>query len=86
MHDFMLPPAGVLRTTWRAYFAVMRRTVARLAPSWREIYDGLPRLIERTRWLEQLPALLAQHGMVDIRVEPLTLHGSALVSARKPRA
>ena len=86
MHDFMLPPPGVLRATWRAYFAVMQRTVARVAPAWRAIYEGLPRLIERTGWLEELPVLLARHGLINIRVEPLTLHGSALVTADKPVA
>lgn len=84
MHDFTLPPHRVLRALWRIYFVVMQQTVARLVPSWREIYDGLPKLIERTRWLEELPALLRAHGFVDVQVEYLTLFGSALVRARKP--
>ncbi len=46
MHDFCLPPNRVLRAIWRLYFRVMQRTVARLMPSWRPIYVGLPKLIE----------------------------------------
>ncbi|HZQ61473.1 MAG TPA: class I SAM-dependent methyltransferase [Casimicrobiaceae bacterium] len=83
MHDFTLPPAAALRGVWRAYFALMQQTVARIVPAWREIYYGLPRLIESTRWLEELPPLLRPHGFEDVRVEYFTLYGSALVSARK---
>lgn len=84
MHDFMFPPPGPLRSTWRAYFAVMRHTVARWYPAWQEIYDGLPKLIESSRWLDELPELLRRAGFEHVRVEPFTLHGSALVSARAP--
>lgn len=81
MHDFCLPPNRMWRRAWRLYFAVMQRTVARWMPEWRPIYHGLPRLIERTRWLEQLPLILREQGFRDIRVQYLTLGGSAVVSA-----
>jgi demethylmenaquinone methyltransferase/2-methoxy-6-polyprenyl-1,4-benzoquinol methylase len=84
MHDFTLPPGRTLRAVWRGYFALMQRTVARMLPAWREIYFGLPRLIERTTWQDDLPRLLAAQGFVDIRLEYLTLYGSAIVAARKP--
>ncbi|MDQ6619686.1 MAG: class I SAM-dependent methyltransferase [Pseudomonadota bacterium] len=84
MHDFTLPPVAFLRGVWRAYFFVMQQTVARALPSWREIYHGLPRLIESTRWVSELPPLLRERGFRDISVEYLTLYGSALVRARYP--
>jgi demethylmenaquinone methyltransferase/2-methoxy-6-polyprenyl-1,4-benzoquinol methylase len=84
MHDFTLPPGRVLRSIWRGYFLLMQHTVARVVPTWREIYHGLPRLIEETRWLDELPALLREQGFANVRVEYLTLCGSALVTARKP--
>lgn len=84
MHDFTLPPVAFLRAVWRAYFAVMQQTVARKWPSWREIYYGLPRLIESTPWLTELPPLLRARGFEHVRVDYLTLYGSALVSARVP--
>jgi len=83
MHDFTLPPVAFLRGVWRAYFAIMQRTVARAMPAWQEIYYGLPRLIESTCWLEELPPLLRTHAFEHVRVEYFTLYGSALVSARK---
>lgn len=85
MHDFTLPPNPVLRAIWRGYFRIMQQTVARALPSWREIYFGLPRLIEATRWITEWPQLLHAQGFEDVRVEYLTLYGSALVTARKPR-
>ena len=84
MHDFTLPPVAPLRAVWDAYFAVMQQTVARAWPAWREIYYGLPRLIESTQWLTELPAVLRARGFADVRTEYLTLYGSALVTARLP--
>jgi demethylmenaquinone methyltransferase/2-methoxy-6-polyprenyl-1,4-benzoquinol methylase len=53
-------------------------------PAWREIYHGLPRLIEQTRWLDELPAELRARGFTDIDRENLTLYGSAIITARRP--
>ena len=58
--------------------------LARIWPAWKEIYYGLPRLIEQTQWVSELPEILRARGFVDVRVQYLTLYGSALVSARLP--
>ena len=83
MHDFIYPPTRTLQAIWRLYFKVLQAIGSALLPSWREIYYGLPALIERTRWLPELQALLAQHRFRDIRVEYLTAYGSAIVAARR---
>jgi demethylmenaquinone methyltransferase / 2-methoxy-6-polyprenyl-1,4-benzoquinol methylase len=83
MHDFTYPPNRALVALWRVYFRVLQTIGGALLPAWREIYYGLPGLIERTRWLPELQALLAQHRFRDIRVEYLTAYGSAIVAARK---
>ena len=83
MHDFIFPTTAVLVRLWRVYFWVMRRTTARVVPAWRNIYDGLPRLIEQSRWREELTGVLRGAGFEDIRSDILTLSGSAIVSARK---
>jgi len=83
MHDFIFPPNRALARLWRLYFKALRLLGGALLPSWREIYYGLPALIERTRWLPELQALLAQHRFRGIRVEYLTAYGSAIVAARK---
>ncbi|TFY97521.1 class I SAM-dependent methyltransferase [Ramlibacter rhizophilus] len=83
MHDFTYPPKPHLVRTWRVYFYLLQR-MGRVFPAWREIYHGLPELIEHTRWLEELPAALQAHGFTDIHREDLTLYGSAIVTARRP--
>ena len=83
MHDFTYPPNRALVAIWRLYFKALQTIGGALLPSWREIYYGLPQLIERTRWLPELEALLREHRFRDIRVEYLTAYGSAIVSARK---
>ncbi len=83
MHDFTYPPRTYLVRLWRLYFKVLQAVGGPWFPAWREIYRDLPRVIEQTRWVEDLQALLRAHGFVDIRREDLTLYGSAIVTARK---
>jgi demethylmenaquinone methyltransferase/2-methoxy-6-polyprenyl-1,4-benzoquinol methylase len=83
MHDFIYPPKGPLRTIWKLHLRALRHLGTPLFPAWREIFHGLPELIARTRWLAELDTALRASGFREIRIEPLTLHGSAIVSARK---
>jgi demethylmenaquinone methyltransferase/2-methoxy-6-polyprenyl-1,4-benzoquinol methylase len=83
MHDFTFPPGPGLVALWRAYFKALQLLGGALFPAWREIYRGLPRLIEATRWVPELEQALAENGFSDIRTEYLTAYGSAIVSARR---
>jgi demethylmenaquinone methyltransferase / 2-methoxy-6-polyprenyl-1,4-benzoquinol methylase len=83
MHDFTFPPGRARVALFRLYFWALQRAGRALLPQWREITYGLPRLIEETRWLPELEAALRAGGFRDIRIEHLTLYGSAIVSARK---
>jgi demethylmenaquinone methyltransferase/2-methoxy-6-polyprenyl-1,4-benzoquinol methylase len=83
MHDFTFPPRRSLVAIWRLYFKALQLVGGALLPAWREIYYGLPRLIEETRWLPELQQALRDNGFRDIRAEYLTAYGSAIVSARK---
>lgn len=83
-HDFTYPPKPHLVRLFRLYFAVMQTVGARLFPSWREIFYGLPDLIEQTRWVEDIQTALHTAGFADIRREDLTLYGAAIVRARRP--
>ncbi|HZM35029.1 MAG TPA: class I SAM-dependent methyltransferase [Burkholderiales bacterium] len=83
MHDFTFPPGRVRIALFRVYFKALQSIGGALLPQWREIYYGLPGLIEQTRWLPELQAALRAAGFRDVRVEHLTLYGSAIVSARK---
>jgi demethylmenaquinone methyltransferase/2-methoxy-6-polyprenyl-1,4-benzoquinol methylase len=83
MHDFTLPPSRALRILWRLYFKALQTIGGALLPAWREIYYGLPRLIEETRWLPDLQHALAENGFADVHTQYLTAYGSAMVSARR---
>ena len=84
MHDFTYPEKRLLVGVWRLYFWLLQHVGGRLFPAWREIFYGLPTLIEASDWVKALTAVLAEHQFVDIRVEHLTLYGSAIVTAKKP--
>jgi demethylmenaquinone methyltransferase / 2-methoxy-6-polyprenyl-1,4-benzoquinol methylase len=84
MHDFTLPPKPSLVRIWRLYFWVMQRVASRLYPAWREIYYGLPRLIEETSWVRDLAEILAEQQFERISLQHLTLYGSAIITAIKP--
>ncbi|MBI4196023.1 MAG: class I SAM-dependent methyltransferase [Betaproteobacteria bacterium] len=83
MHDFTYPPKAYLASIWRFYFKTLQLAGSRLFPAWREIFSGLPRFIEQTRWVSELQEALRENGFRDIRTEHLTAHGSAIITARK---
>jgi demethylmenaquinone methyltransferase / 2-methoxy-6-polyprenyl-1,4-benzoquinol methylase len=85
-HDFTYPPKAYLVRIWRLYFGILQHAGSRLFPTWREIYFGLPELIEQSPWVGDLQQALEESGFVDIRRDDLTLYGSAIVRARKPAA
>ncbi|MEW6683190.1 MAG: class I SAM-dependent methyltransferase [Nitrospirota bacterium] len=84
MHDFTLPPNRLALGVWRAYFRMLQTLGSKIFPPWKAIYDGLPELIERTRWTSQLQELLRQRRFSDVRFEWQTLGGSAIVTALAP--
>lgn len=83
-HDFTFPPNRAAVVVWRAYFWILQTVGSRVMPSWKAIYDGLPVVIERTRWTSELLALLTARGFRDVRFTWLTMWGSAIVTARAP--
>jgi len=84
MHDFTLPPNRITLAIWRGYFRLLQTIGSRIFPAWKAIYDGLPVLIEQTRWTSELTTLLCARGFRDVALERLTLGGSAIITARRP--
>lgn len=83
MHDFTYPPKEFLVRIWRAYFKLLQIIGTPLFPAWREIFHGLPGVIEQSRWCAELQWALRENAFRDIHMRYLTLYGSALVTARK---
>ena len=84
MHDFTLPPNRITLAVWRGYFRMLQTMGTKIVPAWRAIYDGLPVLIEQTRWTSELTTLLRARGFRDVTLERLTLGGSAIITAHRP--
>ena len=83
MHDFTYPPKAYLTWIWRFYFEALQLVGNRFFPAWREIFCGLPRLIEETRWVSELQEALRENGFRHMCMENLTAYGSAIITARK---
>ncbi len=83
MHDFSYPPQAYLAWIWHFYFKTLQLVGNRFFPAWREIFSGLPRLIEETRWVSELQEALRENGFRHIRMKYLTACGSAIITARK---
>ncbi len=82
-HDFIYPPNPVLSFCWEGYFKLLQAFAGPVFPEWQNVFHGLPELMRRTTWLDDLQAALIQNGLKDIRREILTLQGSAIVTAVK---
>jgi demethylmenaquinone methyltransferase/2-methoxy-6-polyprenyl-1,4-benzoquinol methylase len=83
MHDFTYPPTPLLALAWRFHLKTLQLAGSPFFPAWREIFLGLPRLIEETRWVPELHEVLRENGFRCRHTEPLTAHGSAIVTARR---
>ena len=83
MHDFTYPSKPFLVRLWRIHMTSLKFLGTPLFPVWNEIFDGLPKLIERTRWCHELSDALQENGFRDIRMRSLTLGGSAMIVAVK---
>ncbi len=52
---------------------MLQRVGTRLCPAWRDIYYGLPGLIQNTRWIPELTEVLKEQGFENIRLEYLRI-------------
>lgn len=83
MHDFSYPPKAYLAWIWHFYFKTLQLVGSRFFPAWREVFRGLPRLIEQTRWVAELQEALRENGFRHIGTKYLTAYGSVIITARK---
>ncbi|MBI3803999.1 MAG: class I SAM-dependent methyltransferase [Nitrospirae bacterium] len=81
-HDFTYPTNRFLQWTFEAYFKLLPPIGGWRWPEWRETLYELPVVIRKTRWIEELTEAMRREGFEEIRVESLTMQGSALVTGR----
>lgn len=83
-HDFTYPTSPILQRTFECYFKLIQPLGGWWYPEWKEVLIELPNVIRKTAWIPETTSAMAREGLVDIRIESLTLQGSALISARGP--
>ncbi len=85
-HEFTYPSSRLLASIWEGYFRLLQKAGSPLFPQWRTIFYELPNVVRRSAWLSDLTRAMAERGFSEIRVEHLTLQGSALVCGTKGRS
>ncbi len=83
MHDFTYPSGRTFSKLWHFYFKILQTAAVSNYLAWSQIFHGLPDLLRDTRWVSELVGSLKKNGFADIRLQPLTLGTSAIVTARK---
>lgn len=83
IHDFTMPQRPLWAKIWEAHLGLMNRLGGGRFPEWREAFAGLPELIRRTTWVEDVVRLLHAGGFLDVSVQRLTFGSATLVSATK---
>jgi demethylmenaquinone methyltransferase / 2-methoxy-6-polyprenyl-1,4-benzoquinol methylase len=83
MHDFSYPANRVYRGAWELYFNLLQIIGTWRYPQWKAVFDELPGVLRKTKWIAELTGLLTGNGFSDITTESLTLGTSAIVTARK---
>jgi len=82
-HDFTYPKKMFLQRLFAGYFKIVPVIGGWFFPEWKSVLRELPDLIQEATWVKELTILLGREGFDQIKVESLTMEGSAIVSARK---
>jgi len=83
MHDFTYPPNGTFARIWHLYFNLLQTVGSRKYPQWKTVFYELPEFLRETKWVAQLVGCLKENSFADIRIEPLFLGTSTVVTARR---
>jgi demethylmenaquinone methyltransferase/2-methoxy-6-polyprenyl-1,4-benzoquinol methylase len=82
-HDFTYPKTESLQSLFEGYFKLFRPLGGVFFPEWKAVFHELPNVIRETKWIEELTETLKKEGFRDIKIESLTLEGSAIVTASR---
>ncbi|MGD2106312.1 MAG: methyltransferase domain-containing protein [Nitrosopumilaceae archaeon] len=81
IHDFVYPENSMVRIFWKLHF-VLLRFIGNFIPSWKYPFSELPKLIQKSKWIDQYIQELDKNGF-DIRRQNLTWNSSVILHARK---
>ena len=80
-HDFTYPKNPAVRGLWN-FFLTFLRLVGYFIPSWKDALIGLPKLIRRTKWLENYSDIMEKNGL-EVGHQYLTYGAAAILTGTK---
>jgi demethylmenaquinone methyltransferase / 2-methoxy-6-polyprenyl-1,4-benzoquinol methylase len=83
-HDFTYPENRPFARLWQLYFQILKTAGASRYPEWRAAFEGLPDLLQQSKWVSELKACLYENGFSSVTEQRLTLGTAAIVSATGP--
>ncbi len=78
LHDFTYPENNTMRKLWNLYFVVLN-VVGYFIPTWKNVFEDLPKLIRATKWLDEYEYVLNNNGM-KVQKQSLTCGTSAILT------
>jgi demethylmenaquinone methyltransferase/2-methoxy-6-polyprenyl-1,4-benzoquinol methylase len=81
LHDFTYPKNKIVRSLWDLYFVVLHM-VGYLLPNWKEVFVDLPKLIKKTRWLDDYEDTMKKYGL-EVDKQSLTWNTSSILTGTK---
>jgi len=83
MQDFAYPEKPMWQRLFENHFERMRKEAREKAPDWLTMFEGLPEVIRKSTWKQDLVAAMEKHGLVDVRVIDQSFGLSAIVAGRQ---
>ena len=80
-HDFVYPKNYLVRGLWHFHF-VLLKFIGNFIPSWRYAFFELPKLIQKSNWVDQCKEELEKNGF-NINQQNLTWNSSVILYAKK---
>lgn len=77
-HDFIYPKSTFLKIIWNFYFIVLNK-LGQLIPDWKVVFEELPSLIRKSKWLDDYDDIMRNFGLVTQR-QYLTWGTSAILT------
>ncbi len=81
LHDFVYPNNKLINAFWRMYFLLLN-CIGNFIPPWKYAFTELPKLIQKTKWVEQYKQELEKHGFT-VTQQNLTWNCSVILHAEK---
>jgi demethylmenaquinone methyltransferase/2-methoxy-6-polyprenyl-1,4-benzoquinol methylase len=82
LHDFTYPNSPIFLRVWKLLFRFMQLAGSLFFPEWNTVFYELPEFLSKTKWVRELVPLLQANAFTAIRVQPLFMNTSTIVSAK----